>query len=377
MDTKIAWRPIQIHHPAEIQHIKNRHPELTIVDQYEQQLEDVFLLRHPQYRFNHNYQKPFQNFVKKQVQQKTGNWFYFPWLNSLIHVLPENLHLEMRTGRNRNLITKEEQRLYYNGSVGILGMSVGSHAALTIAMTGGPKHLFLADPDTLAGSNLNRIRTGIQNIAVNKTVLVARQIFEINPYADIKIYPEGISDKNYSKFVRHCSLLIEAMDNLYWKIKIREVAKSKKIPVIMATDNGDNIFVDIERFDTEKNLPLLNGRIGKITAEQFKNLDPKELPKTAAKIAGAEMATLRMQQSVLEVGKTLYSWPQLGTAANLCGSALAYLTRKLMLKADNIKSGRYQINLEQIFESDYNTPAQRRRREKQTKKFLKRIRLTT
>jgi len=378
--TNSEWQPIRLPNQnidKKIKELRKIHPEIAVLDRFEDQLEEVFLLRHPQCRFNKDYKDDLKDFIHNYYggnpKDKAGNWFYYPWLNTIMHILPEEEYYEMRTGRNRNLITTEEQKRYYKASIGILGLSVGSHAALTITMTGGPKNLRLADPDTISGSNLNRIRTGAQNIGISKAILVARQAYEINPYSEIRIYQEGINQENISEFLDGIDLLVEGMDNPYFKIKVRESAKAKHIPVIMATDNGDNIFVDIERFDVKPDLPILNGLVGDITAEQFKNLDLKELPKIAAKIAGAKTATSRMQKSVLEVGKTLYSWPQLGTAANLCGTAAAYLARKIILKTDNIRSGRYEINLESIFESDYFDPKQIAIREKETKEFLDKI----
>jgi hypothetical protein len=141
----------------------------------------------------------------------------------------------------------------------------------------------------------------------------------------------------------------------------------------MGTDNGDGMIVDIERFDLEKTYPILHGTIGDLTSEKCKAIDPREFPKIYAEVAGAELAVLRMLQSVAEVGKTLYSWPQLGTAANLCGTAIAYLARRIILKSPNIKSGRYQVNLDSIFESDYSSPEVAAEREKQRNFFLQQL----
>ncbi len=351
--------------------------ELVIVDTCREQLEEIFLLRNPKYRFNKNFQEEQKLFVNKMREGKEfdewGNWFFFPWINTLVHVLPENLHFEMRTGRNHFLITQEEQEKYYSATVGVLGLSVGSHAALTIAMTGGAKNFVLVDPDSISGSNLNRIRIGVNDLGLPKTVAVARKIFEINPYANIKIYLQGLTEENIDEVILNSKLdiLIEEMDNPYFKFKSRFLAQEARIPVLMATDNGDNIFVDIERYDSNKKQKIFNGLAGDISLDQFKNLDPKDLPRVAAKIAGATLATSRMQQSVVEVGKSLYSWPQLGTAANLCGTALAYLIRKILVDGKKIKSGRYQINLDKIFESDYKRFSQKVYRLKETIKFIK------
>jgi len=357
---RMSWQPVVIPQngfDAALETIRKEHPELAVVDHYEKNLEELFLLRNPNYRFDKNYQDDFRRFTEAHCagspMDAAGAWFYFPWLNTLVHYLNQDFHYELRTGRNRNLITKEEQEAYFNATVAVLGMSVGSHVAVTIAMTGGAKHFKLADPDTISGDNLNRIRSGYQNVGINKAIVVARQIFEINPYAEIELYEEGLHERNVEQVLGGVTVVVEEMDNPFFKIKIREIARRRGIPVVMGTDNGDGIIVDIERFDLDKNYPILHGKIGAMTAEEFRNLPPEDLPRVAAKIAGANLAVPRMLLSIAEVGKTLYSWPQLGTAATMCGTAVAYLTRKIILKAPNIKSDRYQVNLDAIFESDY------------------------
>jgi hypothetical protein len=337
----------------EIEQLKKQHPELIITDSYRDQLEELFLLRNPRFKFDKNYQEPLAAFLKEQNPDGTadGNWFYFPWSNTLAHYLPEPVHFEMRTGRNKNLITADEQDRYYNSVVGIAGLSVGSHAALTIAMTGGAKTMKLADLDTLSGPNLNRVRAGIPQVGTNKAVLVARAILEINPYAHVSVYADGVNPDNIDSFLSQPKLnvLIEEMDNPYFKFKIREEARSRGIATIMATDNGDGIIADVERFDLDQNYPLFHGLAEGLSAEGLKTMKPTDLPKIATAIAGGPLVVKRMMESLAEVGKTLYSWPQLGTAANLCGSALAYLTRQIIVNKDGVKSGRYQVSLENIF----------------------------
>ncbi|MFA6105407.1 MAG: ThiF family adenylyltransferase [Patescibacteria group bacterium] len=357
----------------ELVEIKKEYPGLVVKDEYMTQLEDLFLLRNPKFRFIKEYKKDFEKFVSDYKKNQTdlsqcGNWFFFPWLSVVFHVLEEVDFFEMRTGRNCNLITKKEQKAFYEATIALAGLSVGSHAASTIVMNGGARRFKIADLDVLSGSNLNRVRTGVQNIGEDKSHLVARQLYELNPYIKLELYDEGISEKNIESFLKGADLLIEEMDNPFYKFKIREIAKIKKIPVIMATDNGDNIFIDIERYDLQPNLALFNGKAMNITSNDLKTIDPRELPRIAARIAGAEIATTRMQQSVLEVGKTLYSWPQLGTAANLCGTALAFLARNIVNGYKNYKSGRYEINLEAVLDADY--AKNKNRRLKDTKKFL-------
>lgn len=346
-----SWQPVKIS-AGDVDLITAKHPEIAIVNELKRNLEELFLLRNPKYKFDKNYQAEFEKFFTNYTGG--SNWFYFPWINTLVNYLPEDLHLELRTGRNKYLISKSEQEKFYNSTIAFLGMSVGSHVAIVSAMTGGAKRMKLADPDVFSGDNLNRVRTGFQNVGVSKAIVVARQIYEINPYAELEIYQQGITEENAIAILKGADLVVEEMDSMYWKLRTRELAKEADIPVLMGTDNGDGAIVDIERYDINKNLPILNGYAQGLSAEKLKSMPPKDLPKVAGKIAGANLVVPRMLDSVAEVGKSLYSWPQLGTAANMCGSLIAMLARRIIIKDKNIKSGRYSVNPDAIFESDYN-----------------------
>lgn len=372
---RYSRRPIKVNFLSLKKFILKRKP--FIVDQYLKNLEELFLLRNPQYRFNKDYRESFDLFKKRHFTKKSlseaGCWFYFPWSNTLVHFLSHNLHQELRTGRNLYLVNREEQEKYYNAKIGILGMSVGSHVALTIVMTGGSRHIKIADPDLISGDNLNRVRTGFQSVGTNKAIAVARQIYEINPYSRVDAYTKGITEENIVRFLHGLDIIVEEMDNPYLKIKVRSLARKIGIPVIMAADNGDGIIVDVERYDLSRNYPILHGLIGKMKAEDLKNLPSRDLPKVIAKIAGADIADLRMLHSVTEVGKSIYSWPQLGTAATLCGSILSYLSRRIILKDKKIQSGRYEINPDTVFEKDFNSSKEKKKRESRRKIFLKLI----
>lgn len=338
-------------------------------DLYKKQLEDLFLIKNPKYKFKKDYQKDFEKFLSNKSLNKLGNYLFYTWNKFLIHSLEERLFFETRTARNIYLLTKEEQKIFYNSHIGIAGLSVGSHIALTITMCGGGKFMRLADNDEINLSNLNRIRYPIISLGENKTNYIAKQIYEMNPYAKITLYPKGINDANIEKFLqkpKKLDILIEEMDDLRLKIKIRELAKKYKIPVIMLTDHADNILVDIERYDLEPNYPILHGLLGKLKSENIKELSPQKYLKLIAKIAGANLATPRMLYSILEVGKTIYSWPQLGNAATLCGAIGTYLAKKIILK-EKLKSGRILLNIDKIFKL---IP---KNFEQEKKKFLRKI----
>jgi tRNA A37 threonylcarbamoyladenosine dehydratase len=62
-----------------------------------------------------------------------------------------------------------------------MGLSVGQSVSLALAMERSFGELRIADFDELDLSNINRIRTGVYNLKIQKTVIVAREIAEIDP----------------------------------------------------------------------------------------------------------------------------------------------------------------------------------------------------
>ncbi|MBI4085048.1 MAG: ThiF family adenylyltransferase [Candidatus Liptonbacteria bacterium] len=358
-----------------LESFKSRFAVDEVIDNYASQLEELFLVRNPKYRLDKNYKEEFEKFLKEHLSGKetkdAGSWFYFPWSKKLAHYLSDEMHQELRTARNKNLITKAEQEKFYNFKIGVAGLSVGSHAALTIAMMGGGRTMKLADPDEISGSNLNRIRYDFTEVGKSKCELACRKILQINPYAEIIDYPAGITEENIAEFLAgppKLDVLVEECDNLEMKVRLRIEAKKLGIPVVMATDNGDNVIIDIERYDLDPNLKIFNGAAGDLTVEEFRNFPPQELPKLASKIAGPEVTVPRMLDSLLEVGKTLYSWPQLGDAATLAGVSLSYVVKKMAL-GEKIKSGKLEVNLDSVFDPDYFLESAKNERDEKRRGF--------
>ena len=278
-----------------------------------------------------------------------GNWVFYPWSGRLVHLLSECDFRELRTSRNRNRITAEEQDKLRRLKIGIVGLSVGMSTAMTLVMEGVGDTFVLADFDHLSLSNLNRVRTGIHNIGLNKAYLTAREIFEINPYANLVIYPEGINDDNLSSFLGldddRLGLLIEECDDLYIKIRLREEARLRGIPVLMETTERG--MLDIERYDREPQSPLLHGLAEGLNAQELRQLTSAEKVPIILQILGERQLSPRSAASMLEIGTTLRTWPQLASAVSL-GAALTTDTARRIALGQLHKSGRYFVDLEAI-----------------------------
>lgn len=348
-----------------------------IVNDFEEQLHELFAINNPTRVYTPTFENEFLEYKlsleKKASLETYGIWVYFPWNGAVVHILDERDFQKVRTARNRYLITEAEQEKFYNSVIGIGGLSVGNSVILSVVLQGGGKHIKLADFDNLALTNLNRIRGSITHLGLNKVQMAARQIYELNPYAKLELFPEGLNEKNIERFFNggaKLDVVIDELDNIAIKFLIRQYAKKFKVPLVMGADNGDNAVVDIERYDLNPKTPFFHGRIGKTSYQQLLNLDKFGIGKTITRHIGPENIGKKMQDSLLAMGKTIVSWPQLGGAALLNGSAVAYCVRKI-LNGQPLERNRKIVSLDELFIPTYNSSASKKSRNKITQNFKK------
>ena len=236
---------------------------IIILDEIESQLKELIKLKHPKRKLSDiESDELIRTHLGNQSIDEYGVWVYYSWLNKVVHLLPEEEFIEVRTNRNHYKITPEEETELAQKKIGVIGLSVGKSIALTIALERICGELILADFDEIELSNLNRIQTGVQNLGVKKTIVVAREIAEIDPYLKVTCLAEGITEDNVDDFFLKggkLSVCIEVCDGLNTKIFTRQKAKEYRVPVLM--NSSDKGTTDIERFDLDASLPILHGLI--------------------------------------------------------------------------------------------------------------------
>jgi len=348
-----------------------------VVDDYNEQLHELFAVKNPSKIFSPTFEEEFGSYIsdleKEKPFQCRGKWVYFPWLSALVHILDENDFQLVRTARNKNLINAEEQEKFYNATIGIGGLSVGNSIALSIVLQGGGKRIKLADFDTLALTNTNRVRAGVQNLGLKKVLVTARQIYEINPYAELDIFADGLTKENISQFFDgppKLDIVIDELDNLAVKYLIREEAKKHGLAVVMAADNGDNGVVDIERYDQDPNTKFFHGRMGDVSYDKLIGLDKMGIGRLIVQYIGVETVTNRVHESMPQIGRSIVSWPQLGGAALLNGSAIAYCVRRI-LNNQPLENSRALISLDEKLIPSYNSPEEIKTRAESAENFKK------
>jgi hypothetical protein len=320
-----------------------------VCDEMYPQLQELIKCKNPSIQIA---EEEYPELINKHLAGKEiaayGVWVYYPWNQRLVHLLDEDEFIEVRTNRNRNKITTEEQNQLKTKKIGIVGLSVGQSIALTIAMERTCGELRLADFDTAELSNLNRIRTGVHNLGLNKTVIAAREILEIDPFLNVKIFPEGLHEDNIDEFFLggdKLDLFIEVCDGLDLKITSRFKAREYQIPVVM--DTNDRGMIDVERFDLDPSRPIFHGLAEGLNPDSIKNLTNEEKIPYILKMVGAETMSPRLKASMLEVKKSINTWPQLASSVTLGGAATTDVSRRILL--DQFRdSGRYYVDLDEI-----------------------------
>jgi molybdopterin/thiamine biosynthesis adenylyltransferase len=337
----------------QLEQYKDDHPEIFIDDHIDLAIEELFDIEYPSKKDSKT-KEEVESFKKDLVggdENNWGTWVYYPWLNRAVHFPPKDKLRALRTSRNRNLITSQEQLKLYSSTLLIIGMSVGSNVVEALVSQGIGSTLVLVDMDKIEPSNLNRIRSPYHHVDLHKVEAISRKVLEIDPYIQIISYNDGLNESNIESILadHKVNVIVDEMDELKMKIKLREAAKKYKLPVVMAADDGDNALIDIERYDKDSDLELFSGRIPAETIDRIKNekIARAELGMMIGRyFVGPDNIPLRMYRSLKEVGKTLPSWPQLGGAAALSGISLTYVIRKILLD-EYVFTGRHLVSLDE------------------------------
>lgn len=348
--TPLFFRTADPEQATSLERLVESKPYIQVYDTILSQLQEVIKTDHPSKTLT-------DTEINEKINERLaglsaddyGVWVYYPWNEKLVHLLDEQEFVHVRTNRNKYKITDQEEARLAEKRVGVIGLSVGQSVSLTMAMERTFGELRIADYDTLEITNLNRLRSGVFNMGLHKTVLVAREIAEIDPFLKVTCFHEGINDHNIENFLTgggNLDVLIDECDSVDVKIKCRVAARKFGIPVLM--EASDRCTVDIERFDLEPDRPILHGYVDHLDLGQMRDLKTMEekLPYILP-IVGIDTMSPRLKASAVEIGQTINTWPQLASAVTMGGGIMADICRKVLLRQLSV-SGRYFIDIDEL-----------------------------
>lgn len=143
--------------------------------------------------------------------------------------------------RNRGFLSDEEIDKIQTSSVAIAGVGGdGGRLAVELARVG-VADFSLADPEDFDYENLNRQEASdYETVGTNKAVAVAQQILKINPFARIRVFPEGVNKDNLDSFMAGADLVIDETEMTIptLGVMINRKARENDQPVLMVLNVG-------------------------------------------------------------------------------------------------------------------------------------------
>lgn len=349
-------KPIIFHEGSytrkDIEIFKREYPIWNVADRYEIQLQELFAITYPEKIHSASFVEECALFCKQKMVGDVGDWIYYPWSGVLVHSVSESDFFALRTNRNQLLITAQEQEQLYRASVGVVGLSVGSAVVRDMVYSGCAKNIKLAEYDTIDTTNLNRVQAKLSDVGREKIELCTESVYEINPYAHVQLFSTGLHEETLTSFFEYDGIpavVFEVIDDFQMKIRLRMMAKKYKVPVVMLTNLGDNLLVDVERFDIEPSRPLFHGLLDTVIADILNGeITPEKKKEFAVRLVDVEHVPPRALETLAQIGTTLVGRPQLMSTVAVSGGVGSYIMRQICLDG-HMPSGRYFLKIDSLF----------------------------
>lgn len=183
------------------------------------------------------------------------------------------------TDPGATLTWKQIRDVFESSTIAVAGGSVGNSILHCAVMDMRPRNVKIADKSLYKMENINRVRLSYEDVAEsndkramlmdmmlrNKALVTAEQLYRIDPYLNVYCYPEGVNLTNINEFLGghgkepKADIMIEEVDDPRIKLLLREEARTRRIPLVMATDVGSCVQIDVLRYDKDSTLPLTFG----------------------------------------------------------------------------------------------------------------------
>lgn len=307
-------------------------------DPIKQIAESEFELAHPELKYNEKARQEFVNDILSQGNSH-GEWVYMQ--GDLIRYPQRDVYRELRTYRYRNLVTKEEQAKLNEARPSVFGLSVGGNIAVAIARNGIGKAIAIGDPDTLDVTGIGRNVTTMRNLTESKLDAVAKQISQIDPFIEQKHFKQGFSKEIQTELAEFKpDALFDEVDHMPSSATMREFCKTVRLPYFNVSDVGERAILEVIRHDL-RNAKLyaghgLSDKVAKRVARGEMSGEDESMVFTKTVGMRNVLATPRLIESSLEVGKKLAGIPQLGSTALMAAGYAVAAYRNVLLGRANI-----------------------------------------
>ena len=159
----------------------------------------------------------------------------------LATVMNSSFSYQHAFSRNIGWVTAAEQAGLQGKRVAIAGMGgVGGVHLLTLARLG-IANFNIADFDTFAIENFNRqVGATVSTIGLAKVEVLAAMVKDINPQADVRVFPQGVLESNLPEFFAGVDLYMDGLDFFAFPARQATFAACSRlgIPAVTAAPLG-------------------------------------------------------------------------------------------------------------------------------------------
>jgi molybdopterin-synthase adenylyltransferase len=226
--------------------------------------------------------------------------------------------------RNIGWVTESEQQSLKAKRIAIAGMGgVGGFHLLALARLG-VKNFNIADLDTFELANINRQAGAcMSTMGRSKVEVLAEMAQDINPEADIRVFPDGVNEQNLVEFFRDVDLYVDGLDFFAFDAReqVFEYCARNHIPAVTVAPLG-------------MSAALLNFLPGRMSLEDYFQLAGKtELEKAIRFLVGLAPALLHRHYLAdkSRVDLKARKGPSTVVACQLCAGVAAAEALKILL----------------------------------------------
>lgn len=140
-----------------------------------------------------------------------------------------------RFARNLGLIDAAQQQALAAAHVAVCGCGGMGGVCVEVLARMGVGALTLVDHDHFERSNINRqIHSGESTLGRKKVEVLANVVRDINPAADVRTYPEGVTVDNVRDIVTPADVLVNGMDQMRVSLILERSARELGKPIVDA-----------------------------------------------------------------------------------------------------------------------------------------------
>lgn len=149
--------------------------------------------------------------------------------------------LQKAFSRNIGLVSEADQQRLLKARIAVAGAGgVGGLHLLTLARIG-IGNFTIADFDTFDAVNINRqYGAFVSTFDRHKGEVMREMVLDINPYADVRLFSEGVTRQNLDDFLEGVDIYVDGID--FFEIDIRRAifkrCRERGIPALTAAPLG-------------------------------------------------------------------------------------------------------------------------------------------